>query len=339
MPGCNMAFRKSALEEIGGFDERFRVAGDDVDICWRLQEVGPHARLQRRRGGHAPPPRLGPPLPQAAVRLRQGRGAAGAQVAEPLQPRRLLALVGPDLRLAGAAAAAAARRWSATGPGAAASSSRSTSRRPAPLSSFLAAPERCLLIALLGVLSLLGAALVAAAARPAALRDRARRDRLGAPSTAGWRAHQPRAGTLAGRRRAAPRSSPRCSSSCSRSRASRAGCATASRPGAGACGRRPPGRGRARSRSGASAGATPQAWLQGLQDALAARGGFVRSGGPFDRWDLDLRAGPLGGVKIRTAVEEHGSGQAAAAGEDLAPRHGGRARSWRLPSRCSRPAP
>jgi glycosyltransferase involved in cell wall biosynthesis len=40
VPGCNMAFRKSALEEIGGFDERFRVAGDDVDVCWRLQESG-----------------------------------------------------------------------------------------------------------------------------------------------------------------------------------------------------------------------------------------------------------------------------------------------------------
>ena len=52
----------------------------------------------------------------------------------------------------------------------------------------------------------------------------------------------------------------------------------------------------------------PQVYLQALQDALAARGGYVRSGGPFDRWDLDLRAGPLGGVKIRTVVEEHGSG-------------------------------
>jgi O-antigen biosynthesis protein len=40
IPGCNMAFRKSALEEVGGFDPQFRVAGDDVDICWRLQEAG-----------------------------------------------------------------------------------------------------------------------------------------------------------------------------------------------------------------------------------------------------------------------------------------------------------
>jgi GT2 family glycosyltransferase len=40
IPGCNMAFRKSALEEIGGFDPRFRSAGDDVDLCWRLQKKG-----------------------------------------------------------------------------------------------------------------------------------------------------------------------------------------------------------------------------------------------------------------------------------------------------------
>jgi GT2 family glycosyltransferase len=40
IPGCNMAFRKERLLEIGGFDPQFRVAGDDVDICWRLQERG-----------------------------------------------------------------------------------------------------------------------------------------------------------------------------------------------------------------------------------------------------------------------------------------------------------
>jgi GT2 family glycosyltransferase len=40
IPGCNMAFLRSALEAVGGFDVQFRVAGDDVDICWRLQERG-----------------------------------------------------------------------------------------------------------------------------------------------------------------------------------------------------------------------------------------------------------------------------------------------------------
>jgi len=40
IPGCNMAFYKRALEEIGGFDPMFRKAGDDVDLCWRLQQAG-----------------------------------------------------------------------------------------------------------------------------------------------------------------------------------------------------------------------------------------------------------------------------------------------------------
>jgi GT2 family glycosyltransferase len=40
IPGCNMAFRRSALLAIGGFDPQFRTAGDDVDVCWRLRERG-----------------------------------------------------------------------------------------------------------------------------------------------------------------------------------------------------------------------------------------------------------------------------------------------------------
>jgi GT2 family glycosyltransferase len=40
IPGCNMAFRRDALEAIAGFDPVFRTAGDDVDVCWRLQNKG-----------------------------------------------------------------------------------------------------------------------------------------------------------------------------------------------------------------------------------------------------------------------------------------------------------
>ena len=40
IPGCNMAFTKKALEEIGGFEPVFAAAGDDVDLCWRLQNRG-----------------------------------------------------------------------------------------------------------------------------------------------------------------------------------------------------------------------------------------------------------------------------------------------------------
>src|SRR5262245_23745264 len=40
IPGCNMAFRREALVSINGFDPAYRTAGDDVDVCWRLQQAG-----------------------------------------------------------------------------------------------------------------------------------------------------------------------------------------------------------------------------------------------------------------------------------------------------------
>jgi GT2 family glycosyltransferase len=40
IPGCNMAFRATTLRAVEGFDPTFRVAGDDVDVCWRLHERG-----------------------------------------------------------------------------------------------------------------------------------------------------------------------------------------------------------------------------------------------------------------------------------------------------------
>lgn len=40
VPGCNMAYRREALRAIGGFDPAYHAAGDDVDVCWRLQARG-----------------------------------------------------------------------------------------------------------------------------------------------------------------------------------------------------------------------------------------------------------------------------------------------------------
>jgi GT2 family glycosyltransferase/sugar lactone lactonase YvrE len=40
VPGCNMAFRRDALLAIGGFNPVYLRAGDDVDVCWRLQARG-----------------------------------------------------------------------------------------------------------------------------------------------------------------------------------------------------------------------------------------------------------------------------------------------------------
>jgi O-antigen biosynthesis protein len=40
VPGCNMAFTREALLQVGGFDPVFRKAGDDVDVIWRMQDAG-----------------------------------------------------------------------------------------------------------------------------------------------------------------------------------------------------------------------------------------------------------------------------------------------------------
>jgi O-antigen biosynthesis protein len=40
IPGCNLSVKKDVLMKIGGFDPIYRSAGDDVDVCWRIQEAG-----------------------------------------------------------------------------------------------------------------------------------------------------------------------------------------------------------------------------------------------------------------------------------------------------------
>ena len=40
VPGCNMAFRRDVLVALDGFNPVFTKAGDDVDLCWRLQARG-----------------------------------------------------------------------------------------------------------------------------------------------------------------------------------------------------------------------------------------------------------------------------------------------------------
>ncbi len=58
VPGCNMAFWRLVLSEIGGFDPVYTKAGDDVDVCWKILnrdwEIGFHPAAlvwHRRRKG------------------------------------------------------------------------------------------------------------------------------------------------------------------------------------------------------------------------------------------------------------------------------------------------
>jgi GT2 family glycosyltransferase len=76
IPGCNMAFRASALERIGGFDVTHRAAGDDLDVCWKLQVRGeqvvfsPAALVWHKRRGTI----------RAFLRQQRGYGFAEAHL-------------------------------------------------------------------------------------------------------------------------------------------------------------------------------------------------------------------------------------------------------------------
>jgi O-antigen biosynthesis protein len=76
LPGCNLAVRKSAWTEVGGFDARYWSAGDDVDFCWRLMERGhrlgfhPAAVVRHRRRSTV----------RAYLRQQRGYGRAEAML-------------------------------------------------------------------------------------------------------------------------------------------------------------------------------------------------------------------------------------------------------------------
>ena len=40
LAGCNLSLRRKFLLDLGGFDERYHAAGDDVDVCWRILDSG-----------------------------------------------------------------------------------------------------------------------------------------------------------------------------------------------------------------------------------------------------------------------------------------------------------
>jgi hypothetical protein len=40
VPGCNMAFWRDVLVDVGGFDPVYTAAGDDVDVCWKVLDAG-----------------------------------------------------------------------------------------------------------------------------------------------------------------------------------------------------------------------------------------------------------------------------------------------------------
>jgi hypothetical protein len=53
----------------------------------------------------------------------------------------------------------------------------------------------------------------------------------------------------------------------------------------------------------------PDERVRRLEKSLRRIGGVVFSGGDYERWDLYVRGGMLGSMRLRVAVEEHGAGR------------------------------
>lgn len=312
IPGCNMAFRRSALQSIGGFDTQFRVAGDDVDICWRLQEQGwtlgfsPAAVVWHRRR----------PSIKAYWKQQIGYGKAEALL-ERKWPEKYnaaghLTWTG---RMYGSGLTAALRMRVGRiyrGPWGDAPFQSVYEPARGMLSSLPLMPEWYLIILLLAVLSGLGniwdplllavPAFVLALCAPilqaaiSARRTSSPRSLHTWALTALLHVMQPMA-RLSGRLRhgLTPwrwRGGP-----------------TPALPW--------PHVSTAWSESWRSA----EAFMQPIEAALREKGSTVLRGGDYDRWDLEVRGGLLGCVRMLIAVEEHGGGKQLA-----------RFRSWPRPS-------
>ena len=49
--------------------------------------------------------------------------------------------------------------------------------------------------------------------------------------------------------------------------------------------------------------------LEAIEDTIRKKRISVQRGGEFDRWDLHIKAGILGGTRVRMVIEEHGAGK------------------------------
>ncbi|HEX7090105.1 MAG TPA: glycosyltransferase [Longimicrobiales bacterium] len=274
IPGCNMGFLRERLVAVGGFDPQFHTAGDDVDICWRLQERGwtlgyhPAAVVwhHRRRS------------PWAYWKQQQGYGRAEA----------LLARKWPGKYNAAGSVAWAGRVYGPPGGWGPVRRGRIYHGvwGTAPFQSIYGPPS--------GVSGSLPAAVAELAAACAAIRAAGVASRRGVRGRASrWCRYavtaclhgvQPMA-RLYGRLRQEAASS--------KQRHPRAFVWPRPR----------------RFTHWSEGWRAPEAWLGALEAELRGAGVPVSRGGAFDDWDLEVWRGRPGAVRLRMAVEEHGHGR------------------------------
>jgi GT2 family glycosyltransferase len=307
IPGCNMVFVRSALEAIGGFDSRFRAAGDDVDVCWRLQEKGwklgfaPAAVVWHHRratiGGYLGQQRSYGRAEALLERKWPERYTAGGHIT--WRGR----LYGNELGLTGRRL-----RWRIY-HGQWGRNPFQPLYQPARSGADLLAllPEVYLVLAGLLVLTVAGAFWTPLlAAGPVVLA-------IVVVLTV-------RAVRLAG---AASYPTPNVPPYRRGVRSVLTAMLHLLQPLARLVGRLgnglSPWRGRGTSGHAIPRRRTtavwserrraPEDWLAELEERLSTEGAVSRRGGEFDRWDLEVRGGTLAGVRIASAVEEHGGGR------------------------------
>ena len=88
LSGACLLVRRPALERLGGFDERFFLYREDIDLCLRLRAAGhtiryePAAAVRHEGGASAPQHRVIPVLAASRIRYARkhhGRAAAGLE--------------------------------------------------------------------------------------------------------------------------------------------------------------------------------------------------------------------------------------------------------------------
>ncbi len=307
IPGCNMAFRRAALVEVGGFDPTFCIAGDDVDVCWRMLDRGwligfnPAALVWHHRRSSV----------KSYWRQQRNYGKAEALL-EMKWPGRynVFGHVNWQGKLygVGIARALSVRRWriyhgvwgSRPFQGIYEGTPGTFALMPL-MPEWLLVLAGLLLLALIGLLwppllvawpllvlavgaTLLQAGLSAADARYVSLAPSRREWFRRFGLTAALHLVQPAArlvgrlgyGLTPWRRRGAPQARiPRPEEHVVWDETWRA----------------------------------PEERLESMEQALREMGAVVARGGDFDRWDLEVRGGLFGSVRLRLVQEEHGGGK------------------------------
>ena len=308
IPGCNMAFRRDALVAVGGFDPRYRTAGDDVDLCWRLQERG------GRIGFHAGAVDWHHRRNSLSMYWRQQQGYGKAEaLLEEKWPERYNASghLSWSGRLYGRGFTEALqlmRSRAYQGTWGSAGYQSLYERTPGTLLSLPLMPEWYLVLATVAVLALLGIfwAPLAFIAWPLLIAGLAAP--VGQAIVAAMRARFPQRG---GKVENAP--------------GKRALTAVMHliQPIGRLIGRIQHGLTPWRRRGHAQApGALPErqtlwseqwrssdAWVESIERALREGGAIVVRGGNYDDWDLEVRGGLMGSARVQNALEEHGAGK------------------------------